>query len=210
MSPMHQYRQTGEGFDAVYRQYHRLVFWHLRRLVADDETRAELAQEVFLRVVRYRERYDAKYRPTTWLGAIAKGVVRDWLRRQSRRPVETELSIDPVIAPERDAPDIRPLVDRLPDAERQVIEAIYFDRLTRQQAAERFSIVTSTVQRRIHQAITELRRMLERQLNPIFPENASDDHSRHNPQRFGGITCSDEVRDRSRSCVKEQHRTSLL
>src|SRR5689334_23153517 len=64
-------------------------FLHRRTGGRDVE---DLYQEVWLRVVRAAERFDADRRFSTWLFHIALNVSRDWQRRAPAEPTAAEPS----------------------------------------------------------------------------------------------------------------------
>ena len=57
---------------------------HLYRLVHNRAIAEELAQDVFLRVYRFRDRYQPEAKFTTWLFRITTNVALNW-RRDTRR-----------------------------------------------------------------------------------------------------------------------------
>lgn len=61
-------------------KHRRPVIHFLYRMVQDGAVAEELAQEVFLRVYRSRETYEATARFTTWLFRIATRMALNWLR----------------------------------------------------------------------------------------------------------------------------------
>lgn len=73
------------AFEELVRRYQDRVLGVLQNIVSDREHAEDLAQEVFLRVYRARERYtpDAKF--STWLFTITHNVARNAIRQLSRR-----------------------------------------------------------------------------------------------------------------------------
>jgi RNA polymerase sigma-70 factor (ECF subfamily) len=64
---------------------HRLVAV-MHHLVGNADEAEDLAQEVFLRVYRTRDRYRPKAKFSTWLFTIANNLALNALRRRKRRP----------------------------------------------------------------------------------------------------------------------------
>ena len=76
--------------------YEELVLRHqdrlhhvLENLVRDHELAKDLAQEVFLRVFKARERYDPRAKFSTWLYTIARNLCLNEIRRRSRHPADS-------------------------------------------------------------------------------------------------------------------------
>jgi RNA polymerase sigma-70 factor (ECF subfamily) len=66
--------------------YWTRVFGRFYRLLGDRQEAEDLAQEVFLRLYRNRQRYQPRARFTTWLFHIAQNAARNALRTKRRRP----------------------------------------------------------------------------------------------------------------------------
>ena len=96
------------AFETLYDRHEGPVYRFIRRSVGQDERAEELAQEVFIRVIRNAATYKATAKFTTWLYTIARNACIDEARRNKRRP---EVSLD---APIGESPGVT-FVDRLAD-----------------------------------------------------------------------------------------------
>ena len=96
-----------DGDDAAFRElvekYQGRLVGILTHLVSDRETAEDLAQDVFLRVYRARERYQPMAKFSTWLFTITHNVASNSLRKSSRRK-----EINLVSSPSNSMP-VRPL-----------------------------------------------------------------------------------------------------
>src|ERR1700677_2297748 len=72
------------SFETLIERHRGTVVNHLYRLVRDRAVAEELAQYVFLRVYRFRNRYQPEAKFTTWLFRITTNVALNW-RRDTRR-----------------------------------------------------------------------------------------------------------------------------
>jgi len=72
------------SFEALLARHRSQVINHLYRLVRNRAIAEELAQDVFLRVYRFRNRYQPEAKFATWLFRITTNVALNW-RRDSRR-----------------------------------------------------------------------------------------------------------------------------
>lgn len=77
-------RGDAASFDLLLERHRAAVVNHLYRLVHNRAIAEELAQEVFIRVYRFRERYQAEAKFTTWLFRITTNIALNW-RRDTRR-----------------------------------------------------------------------------------------------------------------------------
>jgi RNA polymerase sigma-70 factor (ECF subfamily) len=74
------------SFEALLSRHRRPVVNHLYRLVRNRAIAEELAQDVFLRVFRFRNRYQPEAKFSTWLFRITTNVALNW-RRDTRREI---------------------------------------------------------------------------------------------------------------------------
>ncbi len=73
------------AFEELMRRYQGRVVMILEHLVGNRDLAEDLAQDVFLRVYRSRERYVAGAKFATWLFTITNNVASNALRSRSRR-----------------------------------------------------------------------------------------------------------------------------
>ena len=67
-------------------RYSEPIFHFLIRLLQDETTAAELAQETFVRVYQHRHQFRARHKFSSWLYTIANNLARDRLRWLARHP----------------------------------------------------------------------------------------------------------------------------
>jgi RNA polymerase sigma-70 factor (ECF subfamily) len=97
------------AFEELVTRHRRGLFNFLLRSVQNRSRAEELLQEVFLRVVRSKDRYEKTAKLTTWLYTIARNLCVDESRRAKFRRT---VSLD---APRRGAEDDSPaMVDTVP------------------------------------------------------------------------------------------------
>ena len=132
----------------------------------------DLVQQTFLRLYRYRDRYVASAKFTTFLFLLARQVWIDELRRRKRQ----ERLIDGLAAeplPEQIAPeaadagaagglDLQSALASLPEGLRQVVELGVYQDLPYAEIAEILSIPVGTVKSRMFNALAKLRACLEK------------------------------------------------
>jgi RNA polymerase sigma-70 factor (ECF subfamily) len=78
--------EAGAFEELVGRYQHRLIAV-MHHLVGNAEEAEDLAQEVFLRVYRARQRYRPRSKFSTWLFTIANNLALNSLRARQRKPV---------------------------------------------------------------------------------------------------------------------------
>jgi RNA polymerase sigma-70 factor (ECF subfamily) len=162
--------QLGErdAFDELIQRWHGPIWQYVRRLSADDDAAHDIAQDIWLRVLRGigRLRDPAKLR--AWLFGIAHRTWIDTLRRKYA-VVVTDLDEadrhelpDPTAADEleEELSAVETELSRLPPIEREALTLFYLRELSLQEIAQALDIPVGTVKSRLHRA----RRMLRREL----------------------------------------------
>lgn len=163
--------QPAAGIAALYDRYGRLVYSVALRIVQDHGAAEEITQDVFVRCWRTVERYRAEQGSlAAWLLAIAHNRAIDELRsrrgKEQRRPRATADELPAVLEPGFDAAllrgDVRQALGALPESQREVIELIFWDGLTRREIAEQLRLPLGTVHTRLRLGMDKLRAALAR------------------------------------------------
>jgi len=145
-----------------------------RPAVADD-----VAQETFLKMLRYADRYDPKYPMKTWLLTIARRTWLNHLRRADNRVKSGEFSY--MASNEADPAALVELTDRqerarellgkalekLSDPQRTAIVLFHQQQLPIQEIAKVMKMPEGTVKSHLHRARAALREILEPQREVI-------------------------------------------
>jgi RNA polymerase sigma-70 factor (ECF subfamily) len=166
--------------ELVGRYQHRLVAV-MNHLVGRPDEAEDLAQEVFLRVYRTRQKYTPKAKFATWLFAIANNLALNALRDRRRKRV---VSLDPPdpnasgpwqtdqLVSDRGQPPtqnlqqvelaavIRQALDQLNDRQRMAVVLNKFEDLNYAEIAEVMGLTTKAVKSLLSRARSRLRECL--------------------------------------------------
>jgi RNA polymerase sigma-70 factor (ECF subfamily) len=168
------------AFEQLVTRHKRGLYNFLLRSVHDRSRSEEMLQEVFLRVIRAKDRYQRTARFTTWIYTIARNLCVDESRRQKFRrtlPLEAKrrsrggddgqsiLDVTEAqqvgIDAESEAPKVRDRVaaaiDGLPDDQREVFMMRQFGGLSFKQIGEAVGAPENTVKSRMRYALEKLR-----------------------------------------------------
>jgi len=165
-----------EAFEALYDRYGNLVYSVSLRILGDVHAAEDVVQDVFLRVWRKPDHYDAaRGRFMTWLMSVTRNRAIDERRSRGRRlrfevgsaPLDGEGpqsddADDPALATlqadERSA--IRRALVGLPAEQRSAIELAYYGGLTQQEIARALGEPLGTVKTRIRLGMRKMRAAL--------------------------------------------------
>ncbi|MFN7979107.1 MAG: sigma-70 family RNA polymerase sigma factor [Vicinamibacterales bacterium] len=164
----------------LYDRHSSLAYAVIRRILRDASDADDVLQETFVRVWSRAETYDARLgSPEAWLVRIARNRAIDRVRArrvrehlavdtgitetgESRVPEpETHVTPEHVVRDAATARAIRRALTDLPDAQRALIEAAFFEGYTHHELATRFNVPLGTVKTRIRSGLTTMRGRLE-------------------------------------------------
>lgn len=158
------------AFAELFSRFAGRVKSFLLRYAMPDDQAEELAQEVMVQVWRKAESYDpARAAASTWIFAIARNRRIDLIRRAMRREADPH---DPMFQPEPE-PDgsaalsaqersetVRDALGQLPEPQRAVLYATFYEGLSQAEIAQRDGIALGTVKSRVRLAFARLRERL--------------------------------------------------
>lgn len=156
-----------EALEECYRTLGPLVISYLGRYVPQPDVE-DVMQRVFYEVWRVHERYDPSLSLRGWVLGIARKRAIDHLRK--RKDVVVPLDSMREITGDDGrtvadrlawADEVRTALDRLPEAQRHVIELAYFDGYTQSEVAVVLDIPLGTVKTRTSRGLQRLAGLLE-------------------------------------------------
>ena len=173
------YFQSGDrhALEELVGRYLKKVRGTVYPMVLDASLADDLTQEVFLRAIRGLAGFDRRAKFSTWLYRVAMNTTHSFLtrRNRSRLTFHPELPDRPHEAgksPEGAAMDgeidgaIRAALADLPPKQRAAIVLILLEHVNVAEAARIEECSTATIYWRIHKARKQLKKCLERHLEP--------------------------------------------
>ncbi|SRR6266566_5027010 len=147
-----------EAFELLVRRYQRRIYALAYQHLRDPDEAQDLAQEVFVRLFRGLERYDAGRPFEPWFWRLAGNVAASYRRRRPAAPVDL-----PATAAAHEREDTLPLERALADLNEElrlpVLLHYYLD-LPLDEIATALGLSLSAVKSRLHRARAILRRVL--------------------------------------------------
>jgi RNA polymerase sigma-70 factor, ECF subfamily len=169
------------AFDYLVQKYRRPLVSFMYRMAHNTATAEDLAQEVFLRVYRSRESYEASAKFTTWLYRIATNLAVNHARdtRKERPEVtvsldepdeesgttmdvpDTRLSVEQKLLREERLKGIRRRVDALPERQRLAVLMHKYQQMDYKQISEVLKLSESATKSLLFRAYETLREQLK-------------------------------------------------
>jgi len=106
------------AFDFLVQKYRRPIISFMYRMARNAAAAEDLAQEVFLRVYRSRQSYEASAKFTTWLYRIATNLAVNHARDTRHERPEVQVSLD---EPDEESGTTLELPDRSLNAEQELV-----------------------------------------------------------------------------------------
>jgi RNA polymerase sigma-70 factor, ECF subfamily len=163
--------QSREAFAELFAFYAPRLKSYMKRLGALEQEAEELVQDVMVTVWRKAALYDpAQASVSTWIFRVARNRRIDQKRRLAKPELDAE---DPRLLPScPEAPDsalsrtqvearVRAELVKLPEGQRALVQAAFYDGLSHSEIAEAFALPLGTVKSRIRLAFERLRGTLE-------------------------------------------------
>jgi RNA polymerase sigma-70 factor (ECF subfamily) len=167
--------QAGDraAFAALVREHSDMVYTLARRLVGDPDMAADIAQETMIRAWKSLPKFRGEAQLSTWLHRITVNTA--WTqKKRARRHIGAPLEeVGELAAPmDVDHPEfageiadlrgrLRTALDRLPDAQRQIVVMKDIHGWSHAEIADSAGISVTAAKVRLHRARARLARLLE-------------------------------------------------
>jgi len=156
-----------ERIGVLFDRHHRMLFNFFLRLTANRSLSEDLVQDVFFRMLKYRQTYQGATNFTAWMYQIARNAHIDHLRKRRLEVVpDTEPVWDDMAASDPDPEQrlgrsqeiglLRQALARLPIEKREVLVLSRFQNLKYNEIAEILNCEANAVKVRVFRAVREL------------------------------------------------------
>ncbi len=150
----------------LYENYADALYGVIKKIIKDDDTAQDVLQESFVKIWRYSKKYDSsKAKLFTWLYRIAYNTAIDKVRSLKNKD-GNEVQIDKssvykISSGElnQDVLDIQKHLNSLDEKYQIVINALFFEGMTQQEASEELDIPLGTIKSRLKIGLRELKKI---------------------------------------------------
>lgn len=150
------------AFEYLVQKYRRAMVSFMYRMARSPMAAEDLAQEVFLRVYRSREGYEASAKFTTWLYRIATNLAVNYVRDTRHERPENTLSLD---EPDSETGQTMDVADGAPSAEETIVRrerlAAIRQRVQALPERQRMAVVMHKYQQMDYRQIAEVLKLSE-------------------------------------------------
>jgi RNA polymerase sigma-70 factor (ECF subfamily) len=151
----------------LFERHHVKLYNYFLRLSGNKSLSEDLTQEVFLRILKYRDtfRYESKF--TTWMYQIGRNVHIDHLRKYKKEiPLDErwDEEVAPTCQPEQKTQEeqemmfLHKALSQLTPARKEILVLSRFQGMKYQEISQLLGCSLSTVKVQVHRAIKDLRK----------------------------------------------------
>lgn len=156
------------ALNLLYENYSTSLYGVILKITQNEEIAEDALQETFIKVWRNSGKYDSsKAKLFTWLFRIARNTAIDKLRSFNNR-YQKEVQIDksnvyilPTSNLNQDVLDIREHVGKLEEKYKIVLDALFFEGMTQQEASDELGIPLGTIKSRLKIGLRELKKVYD-------------------------------------------------
>ncbi|KAB1067821.1 RNA polymerase sigma factor [Tamlana haliotis] len=159
-------KEDKKAISLLYENYADALYGVIRKVITDEDLAQDVLQETFVKIWRYAKKYDAsKAKLFTWLYRIAYNTAIDKIRSQKNKinnEVQMETStVYKVTSNElnQDVLDIKKHLSSLDEKYQIVINALFFEGMTQQEASDELDIPLGTIKSRLKIGLRELKKI---------------------------------------------------
>lgn len=158
------------ALNLLYENYSNSLYGIILKITINEEIAQDALQETFIKVWKNAHKYDSsKAKLFTWLFRIARNTAIDKLRSFNNRH-HKEVQIDtsnvyilPTSNLNQDVLDIKEHVGRLEEKYQIVLDALFFQGMTQQEASDELDIPLGTIKSRLKIGLRELKKVYDPQ-----------------------------------------------
>ncbi|MFV0565590.1 MAG: RNA polymerase sigma factor [Flavobacteriaceae bacterium] len=159
-------RGDKKAITLLYDNYADALYGVIKKIITDDDVAQDVLQESFVKIWRYANKYEpAKAKLFTWLYRITYNTAIDKVRalkNKNTNEVQIETSsVYKITSNElnQDVLDIKEHLKRLDEKYQIVINALFFEGMTQQEASEELNMPLGTIKSRLKIGLRELKKI---------------------------------------------------
>ena len=173
----HQYIFDDKNLAEIYQEYVPRLRGHIMKIVKNKTTTEDIVQDVFVRAMRFAEKYEQGTNLQAWLYTIATNLAINYFRREKRREEKGDnhplLGSEPAITPENNSsfyqtPEeelshkesqarVLQVIDTIPPLFKDVVLLREVDDLSYKEIAEKLHLPVGTVMSRLYRGRESMR-----------------------------------------------------
>lgn len=160
------------SFEVLVKNYQKLVWHIISRLVQNSEDTLELSQEVFLQVYNKLGQYKGESQLSTWIGRIAYHFAVRFLQKQGRQLEEIDVEVEATedetghsqideLQKQQLQQQMQTAMRQLPVLQQTIVSLYHLEELTLSEISEITDLPQGTIKSHLFRARKRLKQLLE-------------------------------------------------
>ena len=182
---------AGETLGVLFDRYHTPLYNFYSKLTGDRTLSEDLVQEVFLRILKYRQSYQPGTPFRAWIYQIARNARVDHYRKTPKH-ITFEPEMAPAVMPRDSAQEseevelLHRALLQMPEEKKEILILSRFQELRYDEIARLLGCELGTVKTRIHRAIQELRQTFRKLESGVINKDKNSGVTKFVPPRRAG------------------------
>ena len=154
-----------DALGPLFEKYHKALYHHFLMQTSRPQLSEDLVQEVFFRILKYRQTYRGESKFSTWMYSIAHNVKVDYFRKkklkmvniENANPIPSSIPGPDVQTEQKDEADlIQQSLQKLPDDKREVLLLSRFQNMKYEEIGKITGCAIGTIKARVHHALKDI------------------------------------------------------
>jgi RNA polymerase sigma-70 factor, ECF subfamily len=151
----------------LFERYQKPIFNFLARMSMDRDTAEDLTQNVFFRMIRYRNSFKDGHKFQSWIYQVARNVFSDHYKKEKNQRRSDYSDVEKIHDKMPDGQEeteqwererlLRLSLQRLSDEQRELLTLTRFQQMRYEEVAELMNTSVGNIKVRVHRAIQKLR-----------------------------------------------------
>ena len=167
---------SNEAFDVLLKRHQERIYNYILRIIKNEDVANDIFQDTFVKAILTikQGRYTETGKFPAWISRIAHNLIIDYYRQEKSENMQSsdlddvdvlnrkelcEETIEDVIISAQIKEDVKYLISKLPDLQREVLNMRYYQNLSFKEIAELTGVSINTALGRMRYAILNLRRL---------------------------------------------------
>lgn len=152
----------------LFERYHRRLFAFFYRLTQNRESSEDLVQQVFERIIRYRQSFSEEGSFSAWIFGIARNLHLDYIRKNEEHHLERNHDWNQLPEPDTDISDeekyrqfqLRIAMDKLDPDKKTILILSRFEGFRYKEIAEIMNTSEGAIKVKVFRALQDLREIM--------------------------------------------------
>lgn len=148
-----------EAFDCIYKRHSGRLYGYFKAQI-DENSAQELLQDFFVKIHKYKDRYDSSYPFLPWVFTVARNLLKDFYKKAERKIHKDELKESNLVDENKLEEGVKTLEDAmglLSEKQQKVLLLRYLDNWSFEQIASDLETSPQNIRKIISRSLKKLK-----------------------------------------------------